>query len=209
MKTNCFYCVPILGGAKFVGLVSLLIYTFMAVTAYTNVITYQQFLLNILDKGIFQAIYGSSEEGMSERLNWRKDVDNYFESYGPPGLIGYALLQSSLSFMLLCGIQCNTRGLMMPHIVLNTIKSILEVSLAVSATVVMIIATYYNPDGSIINFWFPAALLGLSMTSIYFQLVVPIRAYVKMGTKNITVDPINYDTLKDTSYQNYNGGLYI
>merc|ERR1712115_200275 len=199
MKTNCFYCFPILGGAKFVGLISLLIYTFMAVTAYTNVITYQQFSLNILDKGIFQAIYGDDKEGMSERLNWRKDADNYFESYGPYMIIGYALLQSSLSFMLLCGIQCNTRGLLIPHIVLNTIKSILEVSLAVSATVVMIIATYYNPDGSIINFWFPAALLGLSMTSIYF----------KMGIKNYTLDPINYDTLKDTSYQNYNGGLYI
>jgi len=209
MKTSCFFGVPILGGAKFVGFLSLIIYTFIAVTAYTNVITYQQYLINILDNGIFQAIYGDSKEGISERLNWRKDVDNYFESFGPPGIIGYAILQCSLSFLMLAGIQCNARGLMMPHIVINTIKSILEVSLTVSTTILMIIATHYNPDGSIISFWFPAALLGLSITSIYFQLVVPMRAYVKMGTTNHTLDPINYDNLKDTSYQNYNGGLYI
>jgi len=208
MKTSCFFRVPILGGAKFVGVISLIIYTFMAVTAYTNVISYQQFLLNILDNGILQAIYGSSKEGMSERLNWRKDADNYFESYGPPGLFGFAILQTSLSFLMLAGIQCNTRGLMMPHIVINTIKSLLEVSLAVFTTVLIIIAYHYNPDGSIISFWFPVALLGLSIMSIYFESVVPIRAYVKMGVTNHTLDPINYDTLKDTSYQNYNGGLY-
>jgi len=209
MKTSCFFRVPILGGAKFVGVISLIIYTFMAVTAYTNVISYQQFLLNILDNGLLQAIYGNDKEGMSERLNWRKDVDNYFESYGPPGIFGYAILQSSLIFLMLAGIQCNTRGLMMPHIVINIIKSLLEVSLAVFTTVLIIIAYHYNPDGSIISFWFPVALLGLSIMSIYFESVVPIRAYVKMGITNHTLDPINYNTLKDTSYQNYNGGLYI
>jgi len=207
MKTSCFFRVPILGGAKFVGLITLLIYTFIAVHAYLHMPIYEHIFLRVLDHPILQAIYGDSKEGMSERLSWRKDADNFFGSYIAFGIFGYSILQTSLSFLMLCGIQCNTRVLMMPHIVINTIKSFLEVTLAMFTMVLMLIATHWY--ASIISFWVPVALLGLSITSIYFQLVVPIRAYVKMGNTNYTVEPINYDTLKDETYQNFKGGLYI
>jgi len=210
MKTSCFFCVPIMGGAKFVALITLLSYTFIAVDLYTDVIKYQQTFLNILDHPILQAIYGDSEEGMTERLNWRKDADYFFGSYVTVGIFGYSIIQVAMSFLMLCGLQCHKRGLLMPHIVINTIKSSLEITLAISITILTIIAV--NWYANIISFWLPLTLFVLSIANIYFQLEVSLRAYVKMGTTNYNAKPINYGYdygSKDTSYQNFKGELYI
>lgn len=214
MKSSCFYRVPILGGAKFVGIISLLFFAFIAFFTWSEASGYEDSFLNFLDDPILEYTMGDTLKAIIQRRKIIIDAHYYFP-YVNICIFGLAIVQIFVNLLMICGIQCHKRGLMMPSIIINAIYFVIEVILTIYFIVLMLMAVipdriqFGNGPTFIYLIAVPVTSFAFLATSIYFQVIVPLRAYVKMGITEFTADPINYKTLTDTSDQNFEGGLHV
>merc|ERR1712156_297210 len=215
MKSSCLYRVPILGGAKFVGIISLLFFAFIAFFTWSEASGYEDSFLKFLDDPILEYTLGDdTREAVLQRRKIIIDAHYYFP-YVNICIFGLAIVQILVNLLMICGIQCHKRGLIMPSIIINAIYSVIEVTLVIYFIVLMLMAVipdriqFGNGPTFIYLIAVPVTSFAFLATSIYFQLIVPLRAYVKMGITELDADPINYKTLTDTSDQNFKGGLNV
>merc|ERR1712156_1289278 len=202
MKSSCFYRVPILGGAKFVGIISLLFFAFIAFFTWSEASGYEDSFLKFLDDPILEYTLGDdTREAVLQRRKIIIDAHYYFP-YINICIFGLAIVQILVN-------------LLMPSIIINAIYSVIEVTLAIYFIVLMLMAVipdriqFGNGPTFIYLIAVPVTSFAFLATSIYFQLIVPLRAYAKMGITELDADPINYKTLTDTSDQNFKGGLNV
>lgn len=87
-----------------------------------------------------------------------------------------------ISLMMICGIQCDMRGLMIPYLIIQMLYIILAIIIGVAVTVLFFY--YYLIMGIVAA----AVVLILSFLFIYFWVQVQ-KAYIELGTRDYMYSP--------------------
>lgn len=110
-----------------------------------------------------------------------------------------------LSLMMILGIQCDIRGLMIPYLVVQMLYIILAIILGIGATVVFF---YYN---TIMGIVCAAVVLILAFLFVYFWVAVQ-KAYIELGNRDYMYSPApikpTYNPGHHHNGSSGGGGLY-
>jgi len=184
---KCCCCIPILGGATTIGLVALILCAleFVITIPYLADIDVETF--NPL-KGNIQYLYEQIEYIAKHMTNDTKMTNSIMaevKDYTWETIMSEAVstgVYFVISLMMICGIQCDMRGLMIPYLVIQMLYIILAIIIGVAVTVCFF---YFNLIMGIVA---AAVVLILSFLFIYFWVAVQ-KAYIELGTRDYMYSP--------------------
>jgi len=104
-----------------------------------------------------------------------------------------------LAFMMILGIHCDMRGLMIPYLVVQMLYIILAIVIGVGATIVFF---YYKIIMGIVC---TAVVLILSFFFIYFWIAVQ-KAYIEMGNRDYMYSPAPIKPTYNPGHHHNGGG---
>lgn len=107
------------------------------------------------------------------------------EEYYWPAILSEAIstgIYFILSFMMICGIHCDIRGLMIPYLVVQMLYIILAIIIGIGATVVLCYSE------TIMGIVCAAVVLILAFLFIYFWVAVQ-KAYIELGNRDYMYSP--------------------
>ena len=168
---KCCCCIPILAGATILGLIALV----FCALEYVVTIPY----LADLDESTFNPLKANIEylkhhiEGAVKQFTNDTEVIQGImidvEKYTWTSILSEAIstgIYFIVSLLMICGIHCDIRGLMIPYLVLQMLYIILATIMGAGATVVFF---YYNTIMGIVS---AAVVLILVFLFIYFWVAV-------------------------------------
>merc|ERR1712156_238632 len=223
MKNKCFFCVPILGGAKFVGYVALLI-------SWITLVLTIPYLADI-DENVFNPLKKILSEGYEMLEDALKDAYSIFHTAHhtdspeaqrtmeevkknvPIAILIITLLAGLkfiLTFLMVCGIKCAKRSLMLPYIIVYGFKALM----VTLSNIAIVGFSFWLVGINIGTILLALAIYVVLIASIYFNWIVILEAYKEMGIKGFRYEPASNETMSsDISYRYYDinskRGLYL
>lgn len=201
---KCCCCIPILGGATVLGLIALLLCAleFVVTIPYLAEIDVETF--NPLQKNL-KYFYHHIEQVAKPFSNDTTIIDSMMEevkNYTWTAILSEAIstgLYFILAFMMILGIHCDMRGLMIPYMVVQMLYIILAIIIGVGATIVFF---YYKIIMGIVC---AAVVLILSFFFIYFWIAVQ-KAYIEMGNRDYMYSPAPIKPTYNPGHHHNGGG---
>jgi len=187
---KCCCCIPILGGATTLGFVALILCSleFVVTIPYLadiSINTFNPLKANIhylyeqIEFALEQVIQQNDTEHSVEGI--MKEVRDYTWTTILSEAISTGVY-FIISLMMICGIQCDMRGLMIPYLVIQMLYIILAIVIGIAATVLIF---YFNLIMGIVA---AAVLLILAFLFIYFWAAVQ-KAYIELGNRDYMYSP--------------------
>lgn len=185
---KCCCCIPILGGATVLGLIALVLCALEFVVTIPYLADIDEDIFNPLKgnieylnhqiEGVFKNVFQNDTEKIEGIM---VEVKDYYRT----SILSEAIstgVYFILSFMMICGIHCDIRGLMIPYLVVQMLYIILAIIIGIGATVVL---CYTN---TIMGIVCAAVVLILAFLFIYFWVAVQ-KAYIELGNRDYMYSP--------------------
>lgn len=184
---KCCCCIPILGGATLIGFIALVLCAleFVVTIPYLagiDVDTFNPIQNNL--KYMYDQIEYTAKQ-VTNDTEQTKGIMTEVQEYTWKTIMSEAVstgIYFIISLMMICGIQCDMRGLMIPYMVIQMLYIILAIIIGVAVTVLFF---YYNLIMGIVS---AAVVLILSFLFIYFWVAVQ-KAYIELGTRDYMYSP--------------------
>jgi hypothetical protein len=168
---KCCCCIPILGGATLIGFIALVLCAleFVVTIPYLagiDVDTFNPIQNNL--KYMYDQIEYTAKQ-VTNDTEQTKGIMTEVQEYTWKTIMSEAVstgIYFIISLMMICGIQCDMRGLMIPYMVIQMLYIILAIIIGVAVTVLFF---YYNLIMGIVS---AAVVLILSFLFIYFWVAV-------------------------------------
>ena len=168
---KCCCCIPILGGATVIGFIALVLCAleFVVTIPYLAGIDVNTF--NPIQNNL-QYLYESIEytaKHVTNDTELTKGIMTEVKEYTWQTIMSEAVstgIYFLISLLMVCGIQCDMRGLMIPYMVIQMLYIILAIVIGVAITVLIF---FYNLIMGIVS---AAVVLILSFLFIYFWVAV-------------------------------------
>ena len=195
---KCCCCIPILGGATTLGLVALVLCALEFVVTIPFLADISINTFNPL-KGNIEYLYEQIDFALEQVINHtdtqlRETIMKEIRDYTWTAVLCEAIstgVYFSIALMMICGIQCDMRGLMIPYLVIQMIYIILAIVIGVAATVLIF---YFNLIMGIVA---SAVLLILAFLFIYFWAAVQkvrVISFYPLNTHNLSFATYWYKT---------------
>jgi len=207
---KCCCCIPILGGATTLGLVALVLCALEFVVTIPFLADISINTFNPL-KGNIEYLYEQIDFALEQVINHtdtqlRETIMKEIRDYTWTAVLCEAIstgVYFSIALMMICGIQCDMRGLMIPYLVIQMIYIILAIVIGVAATVLIF---YFNLIMGIVA---AAVLLILAFLFIYFWAAVQ-KAYIELGNRDYMYSPAPIKPTYNPGHHHNGsgGGLY-
>jgi len=184
---KCCCCIPILGGATVLGLIALVFCTLEFVVTIPYLADIDKDTFNPL-KGNLEYLYEQIEFGLKAATNeteLRNGIMEEVREWTWTTILSEAIstgVYFTISLMMICGIQCDMRGLMIPYMVIQMLYIILAIVIGVGVTVMFF---YFNLIMGIVA---AAVVLILAFLFIYFWVAVQ-KAYIELGNRDYMYSP--------------------
>ena len=182
---KCCCCIPILGGATVIGFIALVLCALEFVVTIPYLAGIDVATFNPIQDNL-QYMYDQIEYTAKQVTNdteLTKAIMTEVQEYTWKTIMSEAIstgIYFIISLMMICGIQCDMRGLMIPYMVIQMLYIILAIVMGVAVTVLFF---YYNTIMGIVS---AAVVLILSFLFIYFwaavQKVKHILCDTNLGT---------------------------
>jgi len=202
---KCCCCIPILGGATVIGFIALVLCAleFVVTISYLAGIDVNTF--NPIQNNL-QYLYESIEytaKHVTNDTELTKGIMTEVKKYTWQTIMSEAVstgIYFLISLLMVCGIQCDMRGLMIPYMVIQMLYIILAIVIGVAITVLIF---FYNLIMGIVS---AAVVLILSFLFIYFWVAVQ-KAYIELGTRDYMYSPAPIKpTYNPGNHHNGSGG---
>lgn len=201
---KCCCCIPILGGATLIGFIALVLCAleFVVTIPYLAGIDVDTF--NPIQNNL-KYMYDQIEYTAKQVTNDTEQTEGIMtevQEYTWKTIMSEAVstgIYFIISLMMICGIQCDMRGLMIPYMVIQMLYIILAIIIGVAVTVLFF---YYNLIMGIVS---AAVVLILSFLFIYFWVAVQ-KAYIELGTRDYMYSPAPIKPTYNPGHHNGSGG---
>merc|ERR1712156_354029 len=220
MKNKCFFCVPILGGAKFIGYVSLLISWIILVLTIPYLADIDENVFNPLKK-ILSEGYDMLDDALEDAFSTmpethshlRQNIMRHMKENIPIAILITTLLAGLkfiLTFLMVCGIKCDKRSLMLPYIIVYGLKALM----VTLSNIAIVGFSFWLVGINMGTILLALAMYVVLIASIYFNWIVILQAYQEMGNQEFRYEPASNETMSsDISYRYYDTsskrGLYL
>lgn len=181
---KCCCCIPILGGATFLGLVALALCALECVVTIPFLFDIETFnpLKENIDYFYIQVEYVLQNfTSPVQKEEIMKEIRDYTWST----VVGEAIstgIYFLLSLLMIIGIHCDMRGLMIPYMVIQMLYIILGITIGVGITVMFF---FYKIIMGIVC---AAVVLIMAFFFIYYWIAVQ-KAYIELGNRDYMYSP--------------------
>ena len=171
---KCCCCIPILGGATFLGFLAIILCALEFVVTIPYLLKIDIDVFNPLQSNL-EYLYDQLEYGLKSFFNdtddaeLREQIMAEVRAYTWTAVISEACCTGVyliISLMMICGIQCDMRGLMLPYMIVQMLYIIFGIISGIGITVLFF---YFNIIMGIVA---AAVILILAFLMIYFWAAV-------------------------------------
>ena len=171
---KCCCCIPILGGATFLGFIAIMLCALEFVVTIPYLLKIDIDVFNPLQSNL-EYLYDQLEYGFQSVINetdnphLTEEIMAQVRAYTWTAIISEACCTGVyliISLMMVCGIQCDMRGLMLPYMIVQMLYIILGITIGIGITVLFF---FFNIIMGIVS---AAVILILAFLMIYFWVAV-------------------------------------
>lgn len=188
---KCCCCIPILGGATFLGFIAIILCALEFVVTIPYLLKIDIDVFNPLQSNL-EYLYDQLEYGFQNVVNEETNGPHLTEeimaeirAYTWTTIISEACCTGVyliISLMMVCGIQCDMRGLMLPYMIVQMLYITLGIVGGIGITVLFF---YFNIIMGIVS---AAVILILAFLMVYFWVAVQ-KAYIELGNRDYMYSP--------------------
>ena len=171
---KCCCCIPILGGATFLGFIAIMLCALEFVVTIPYLLKIDIDVFNPLQSNL-EYLYDQLEYGFQSVINetdnphLTEEIMAQVRAYTWTAIISEACCTGVyliISLMMVCGIQCDMRGLMLPYMIVQMLYILVGILSGIGITVLFF---YFNIIMGIVS---AAVILILAFLMIYFWVAV-------------------------------------
>ena len=199
---KCCCCIPILGGATFLGFIAIMLCALEFVVTIPYLLKIDIDVFNPLQSNL-EYLYDQLEYGFQSVINetdnphLTEEIMAQVRAYTWTAIISEACCTGVyliISLMMVCGIQCDMRGLMLPYMIVQMLYIILGITIGIGITVLFF---FFNIIMGIVS---AAVILILAFLMIYFWVAVQkVSKILQLGLGYSYLSPAYYELVQSNS----------
>ena len=199
---KCCCCIPILGGATFLGFIAIMLCALEFVVTIPYLLNIDIDVFNPLQSNL-EYLYDQLEYGFQSVINetdnphLTEEIMAQVRAYTWTAIISEACCTGVyliISLMMVCGIQCDMRGLMLPYMIVQMLYIILGITIGIGITVLFF---FFNIIMGIVS---AAVILILAFLMIYFWVAVQkVSKILQLGLGYSYLSPAYYELVQSNS----------
>ena len=210
---KCCCCIPVLGGATFLGVIALLLCVLKLVVSIPFLFGIEPFnpLNNTIQEfyphvSTFIQSLNVSSDGVSEGI---MDEVRKYSWYAILGETIASIVYFIFTIMMILGIRQDMKSRMIPHLIFHMLYIILFIIIGLGVTIIFCFGETPEEFGTLSA----AATLILAFFFTYFWVVVK-KAYIELGNRDNMYSPAPIESTRDSrnprnvAYGGGNTGLY-
>ena len=198
---KCCCCIPILGGATFLGFIAIMLCALEFVVTIPYLLKIDIDVFNPLQSNL-EYLYDQLEYGFQSVINetdnphLTEEIMAQVRAYTWTAIISEACCTGVyliISLMMVCGIQCDMRGLMLPYMIVQMLYILVGILSGIGITVLFF---YFNIIMGIVS---AAVILILAFLMIYFWVAVQkVSKILRLGL-GYYLSPAYYELAQSNS----------